>query len=111
MKQEYIELGSAPYNEDCAQVGTPNYAVNARRECQHYITAIRNYLGMEPDGAHLAVKSFPHDYGTYYETVCYYDPEDQAAVEYAFRCEGQGPATWEDGSVKAPPLEKAVRTR
>ena len=43
--REFIELGQVPYNETPAQVGDANYRVNAIRECQSYIQAIRNYLG------------------------------------------------------------------
>jgi hypothetical protein len=108
---EYIELGQAPAGEECAQVGEPNYAVNARRECRSYIQAIRNYLGLEPDGAALAIKSFGHDFGQYMEVVVKYDPENQAATEYAMMCEANAPMTWEEGSMKPPPLEKSVRRR
>ena len=54
-------------------------------------------------GALLDYKGFPHDFGTYYEVVCYYDPARPEAVDYAMRCERQGPATWEDGGVRPPP--------
>lgn len=103
--REFIELGQTPYNETPAQVGDPNYRVNAIRECQSYIQAIRNYLGHEPDGALLGYRGFPHDFGTYYEVVCYYDPAVEAATEYARRCERQAPATWADGGVRPPPRE------
>jgi hypothetical protein len=100
---EYIELGQAPAEEECAQVGEPNYSVNARRECRSYIQAIRNYLGIEPDGAALAIKSFGHEFGQYMEVIVKYDPENEAAAEYAFKCEGKAPATWAEGSVAPPP--------
>ena len=105
MPRQYIELGQAPANEDCAQVGDLNYQVNARRECQSYIQAIRNYLGPEPDGAELSYKSFPHDFGSYYEVVCYYDENKPESVDYAFKCERQAPLTWTDGGVRRPPME------
>lgn len=109
MKREYLELGQTPANEPASQVGEPNYRVNAQRECRAFIQAIRNYLGPEPDGAELAVKSFPHDFGHYLEVVCYYDPQDDAAVNYAFRCEAKAPLTWADGSVRPPVREEGRR--
>ena len=100
--REYLELGQAPPGEDHAQVGSPNYYAMARLECELYIQAIRNYLGREPEGARLSWKSFPHDMGNYLEAVCYYDPENEAAVDYAFRCEAKGPMTWKEGGVEPP---------
>jgi hypothetical protein len=107
--REYIELGSTPYNEECVQIGDSNYRVNAIRECRHYIQAIRTYLGMEPDGAHLTYKAFPHDMGSYYEVILRYDPEDERAVEYAHKCEAKAPATWDDAGMQAPELIAPAR--
>jgi len=103
--QKFIELGQTPYNETPAQVGDPNYRVNAVRQCQSYIQAIRNYLGHEPDGALLEYRSFAHESGTYYEVICSYDPSVQAARDYASRCARQAPSTWADGGVRPPPCE------
>ena len=111
MPREYIELGSAPYDEQCAQVGDDNYATNAMRECRQYIQAIRNYLGQEPDGAELGVKRFNHEYGGYWEVVVYYDSDDEKAAEYAQKCEAKAPATWADGGVTPPVLERGGRVR
>lgn len=105
MRQDYIEIGPGPCNEECAQVGSPNYRTNALRECQTYIQAIRNYLGQEPDGALLSYKWFPHDSGSYVEVVCFYDIENEQAREYAFKCEAKAPMTWEDGGVMPPRRE------
>lgn len=108
---DYLELGQAPANEECAQIGDPNYRTNAIRECRAYIQAIRNYMGMEPDGAYLTYKSFPHDFGLFYEVVVRYDPENEAAVTYAFKRESKAPLTWEEGSVAPPARERGVRGR
>ena len=92
---DYIDIGPAPYDEDCVQVGTAGYAVRARAECQRYLEALRAHYGPEPEGAKLQVRGFPHDFGQYYEVVCYYDPvrANSTAVEYAFKCE-EGLAKW-----------------
>jgi hypothetical protein len=63
MTQDIIWIGSTPSNEDCAQVGSPDYARNARIECHAYIDAIRKVCGQEPEGARLTIKSQPHDFG------------------------------------------------
>jgi hypothetical protein len=95
MPRDYIDIGSAPAYEDCAQVGSPDYAQRARAECNRFIDLIRRVVGPEPEGARLAVKSNPHDFGPYYEVVCYYDTDNEEASRYAYRCEGEAPATWD----------------
>ena len=94
--RDYIELGPTPCEEDCVQVGTEDYAAKARPECQRYIALIRATCGEEPYGAHLTVKSFPHDFGSYLEVVCYYDDSEPEAVAYAWNLEKSAPARWAD---------------
>lgn len=94
--KDYIEIGPAPCEEECAQVGSDGYHARAREECRRFIEAIRAKLGPEPDGARLAAKSFSHDFGTYHEVVCWYDEGNEAAAAYAFRCEAEAPTHWPD---------------
>ena len=96
--RDYISIGATPADEECAQVGTPDYAhaQKSREEGKRFIELIRKKLGEEPEGASLAIKSFPHDFGTYHEVVCYYDDNNEQAVEYAYKCESDAPLTWED---------------
>jgi hypothetical protein len=91
-----IDLGCTPTLEDCAQVGQPNYATQARKECRAYIGQLRRVFDDEPDGAELSIKSNPHDFGTYFSVVCYYDPTLGASTDFAFRCEGESPREWDD---------------
>jgi hypothetical protein len=37
----YLALAPTPVEEDCAQVGTADYAIRARAECQRFITLLR----------------------------------------------------------------------
>jgi hypothetical protein len=92
----YTDLGCAPANEDCAQVGSPDYARRARRECRAYIRQLRRMFGKEPDGAQLDIRANPHDFGTYYSVVCYYHPVKPASEDYAWRCESESPQHWDD---------------
>lgn len=96
--RDYLTIGCSPVEEDCAQVGGENYAETARRECNAFRDQLRRQFGNEPDGARLAVKAFPHDFGTYYEVVCWY--EDEASAEYAFRLEAETPKRWDDEARK-----------
>ena len=93
--RQYFTLGQTPSEEDCAQVGHPDYREKALAECRRYIELIRATLGREPEGAELAIKSFPHDFGTYYEVVIWFEPDDTAAVTYATRCDDDTPTTWD----------------
>lgn len=92
--RDYLNIGSTPPDEDCTQVGAENADALMQAECRRYIEALRAKLGPEPFGAILRVKSFAHDFGTYYEVVCYYDDRFEDALEYAFKCESDGPQTW-----------------
>ncbi len=93
--KNYFSIGASPSEEDCAQVGQPGYRTKALAECQRFIQLIRETLGTEPEGAALAIKSFDHDFGVYYEVVCWFDIENQEAQAYALCCDNDAPATWE----------------
>ncbi len=94
--REWIDIGSSPPEEDCAQLGRDDYYPRARRECRAYIALLRRTLGEEPPGASLAIKSNEHDFGTYLSVVVYYEPGNDAALDYAFKCESEGPLTWDE---------------
>jgi hypothetical protein len=94
--QDHLDIGSTPPDEDCAQVGSDDYHRLARRECHAYIVLLRRTLGDEPPGARLAVRSNPHDFGSYLSVVCYFDESQPASVDYAYRCESDGPQAWDD---------------
>ena len=63
--RDYFSIGPTPSEEDCAYVGQPDYRRKAIAECSRFIELIRERLGSEPAGVELAIKSFPHDFGTY----------------------------------------------
>ena len=100
--RDYISIGSAPCDEDCVPVNSRgDYHEAMRAECQRFLELIRKKLGPEPPGARLAIKSNPHDFGTYYDVVCYFYDEDEEARKYAFRCESDSPRTWADDKLTA----------
>ena len=94
MGRDYFELGPVPADEECAQLGTENYDVIAREECQRFIDLIRTSCGREPKNTELAIKPMLHDFGTYYEVVCYYDEKDDEAVGYVLDLETSIPTNW-----------------
>ena len=108
MARDYIDIGSAPAEEDCAQVGDEGYETRARPECNRYIALLRKTFGPEPEGASLRVKSNSHDFGTYLSVVCNFDDTNQLAIDYAYKCEGEAPATWGDPDANDQPAATPV---
>lgn len=102
MSEEIYWLGSAPALEDCAQVGSPDYARDAKAECRAYIEAIRAVCGGEPEGARLTVKSQAHDFGAYYEVAVVFDGNNREAADYAAKCDEHAPTTWEQAGMTPP---------
>jgi hypothetical protein len=83
-----------PSDAACAQIGEEHYDLRARAECKRFIALLRATFGPEPSGAWLATKAFDHDFGTYYEIVCYFNPRVPKSIDYAFRCEREAPTSW-----------------
>lgn len=76
----WINIGSTPADETCL----PNNHPLARKEVEIY----RRQLQREFPAGKFRVKSFPHDFGTYWEVVALYGPEfDSATNEAAFEAE------------------------
>jgi hypothetical protein len=93
-----LYIGSSPYGEDCAQVGSDDYYTRARRECRAFIAQLIRMHGEPPTGCRLTVGSNPHDFGTYYSVDAVFDDANDAACAYAYRCEGEGPELWDDAA-------------
>ena len=98
--RETLELGPTPYEEECAQVGSEDYHERVYREGRAYISQLIRQHGEPPEGADLRIKANAHDFGTYHEVVVVYDPEDEAAVKYAWDLEGNTPGRWDDEARK-----------
>ena len=95
MKDSY-EIGSSPSGEDCVQLGSDNYTFNAKKECTIFMNQIRRVLGYEPEGSRLAVKGFPHDFGTYYEVSYIYDDENEKHQDYFHKIDTECPEFWDE---------------
>jgi hypothetical protein len=93
--QDFVTLGTAPVDEPCAQLGWGDYDDTVKEECRRFIRRLRQTFGDEPSGARFVIKSFDHDFGTYYDVVCLFDTDDEEAAHYAYRCEEELPLTWE----------------
>lgn len=98
---ETIDIGPGPCDEQCAQIGAPDFAERNRAECRAFINQIRRVMGEPPEGVSLFMKGNLHDFGTYREVVAkvsgIMDEEArEKALEYAYGCESGSPATWDD---------------
>jgi len=85
--RDYLTIGTVPCNEDCtANEPTGQYATAQRREARLFADQVRRYYP-EPDDGYMTVKSFPHDFGSYYEVCAVFDDEDEAACNWAYTVE------------------------
>lgn len=76
-----IDIGAAPANADCAQLGqTPDFERVNRFEIDAYRIAIIAIHGLPPQGCSLTSKANHHDFGTYRTLVLTIDDENDAAV-------------------------------
>lgn len=78
-----------------AQRELGHYREQALKECRAYIRQLKRDFGEPPPGARFALSPEAHDFGTYYEVVVQYDPQDKAASEFAFSVEANLSATWD----------------
>ena len=93
---DHLDLGSAPSDEDCAQLGVDEqYDARAKRECRALINQLKRLCGDPPPNARFRIAGNPHDFGTYYSVVVDFDPNDEAAIAYAYRCDEESPDQWD----------------
>lgn len=104
---DYVNIGSSPSGEDCAQVGSDDYYEKARIECRVFIHQLRRIFGEGRPSNALHIKHFPHDFGTYMEVVCMFNDEDEEAVNFAFNIEANTPEYWDVEAKKE--LKQAIR--
>ena len=93
--RDYLNIGSSPACEDCAQVGRDDYFDRSRIELRAFKNQLIRVFGEPPFSAELRIKAFPHDFGTYHEVVCYFDDNEPESMEYAFRMENHAPENWD----------------
>ena len=103
--KDFIELGSAPCDEECAQVGEENYRERAYVECYAYIEQLKRiietWVEELPQSFGFKIKSFAHDFGHYYEVSVYFADEDDKAMHLAYKLEDNLPAKWDEISTES----------
>ena len=88
-------VGSSPIGVDCVQVSREGgYLPAMLKECNRY-KALLEKLFQPAHGCRFAVKTFPHDFGTYAEVVVHYDDANEVAEAFALNVIDNQPETWE----------------
>ncbi len=93
MSQKFleIEVGPAPWEEECAQVGSDDYAKRSPMECAVYIRQLGRIFGVHaPEVLSFVRRSFPHDFGRYHEVVACMNLAGHALFD-----ESRLPAQWD----------------
>lgn len=94
--RDYLTLGTTPTDEDCAQLGQPDYWERAKKEGRLYRKQLIRQFG-EPQGtAHFVGKRFDHDFGTYIELCIVFDSDSEEETNYAYRVENELPENWDE---------------
>ena len=71
---QYIEIGPVPGEENCAQVGSPDYTEVSSRECEVFRRMLYRLFPV-PEGLPVAYvgRTHPHDFGNYREVSIRYE--------------------------------------
>jgi hypothetical protein len=83
---DYMNIGTVPAMEDCAQVGKDDYMDKARIETERFCKQIiKHYPPVL--GTMVRTKAFNHEFGMYVEVCVIYDNNIEGAREYALQVE------------------------
>ena len=99
---DYLNLGSTPSDEDCAQVGSPDYQNRANKELDAYKAQLeRMFPGLETHKRMEFKKMwFPHDFGSYGEIVITYDDDNELEAATAIEIEWNTPTNWDQEAIE-----------
>ena len=100
-----VDIGGAPANADCAQLGrTPDFERANRLEVAAYKAAIIARFGPPPEGCALVELRNPHDFGTYYTLGVRIADEDAAIAEAAAYLDDveEGLGSWVEAGFTSP---------
>lgn len=86
-----LDLGGAPWNEDCAQIGhTPNFDLVNTAEAMLYRAALIAVAGSPPVGISLRIKANAHDFGTYRTVEASIDNDQDDGSHASYLASPQG---------------------
>jgi len=94
--REYMEIGSTPNGENCAQVGSENYMNLATMEMDTYIRLMeRLFPEASSKNINFKKKWFDHDFGSYGEVCMFWNSEDEEANNYVYEIDRNLPESWD----------------
>lgn len=94
--RNYLEFGTTPTHEPCAQVGSGNYTEKAIIEYKALLGQIKRQYAIIPEGVRFKRASCGHDFGTYYEMRVYWSDEEEQ--DFVYRLEDEFPMEWDSES-------------
>lgn len=99
--RDWFEIGPAPCNEECAQVGENNFVSNANKEMDAYINQLNRKFGELISGTtiHFRKKWYDHDFGRYGEVIISYDDAEEKA-HLVYEIERELPEFWDEEALK-----------
>jgi len=101
METDYISLGPVPYDENCAQVGEPDFKSRASKEMTAYMGQLyRMFPEAEEKNVAFIKKWWNHDFGQYGEVVALYFAEDLDGLNFVLEVESGIPMNWDDEAKK-----------
>jgi len=63
--------------------------------CRALIHQFERLCGEPPPAAFFRIHENPHDFGTYLSVAIHFDPADEDAIAYAYRCDEESPKQWD----------------
>jgi hypothetical protein len=94
--REYMEIGSTPHGENCAQVGSENYMNLATMEMDTYIRLMeRLFPEASSKNINFKKKWFDHDFGSYGEVCMFWNSENEEANNYVYEIDRNLPESWD----------------
>ena len=97
---DYIVIGECPYDEDSLQVGRDS-SIELKKQAQRFADGIKRYYSKKISVFPLndfavSIKRNEHDFGTYYDAIVQFNPDNEEAVNLAYEIESQCPVTWDE---------------
>ena len=101
--RDYIEIGSSPSDESCAQVGDIYYEMRSKIETRAYLNQLNRMFPevLNSSTLRFSVKTFQHDFGSYKEVVINYDSDDEEEYEIAIsKIDKNIPSNWDEKALE-----------
>lgn len=101
MNTDYLYIGPTPVNENCAQVGDPDFNMKASKEMKAFINQLyRTFPDATENSVKFRIKWELHDFGKYGEVVVDYNCEDEMSYSYALNIDSNIPENWDEEALK-----------